>query len=71
LRWSGWEDEVAALALDQGISAYPYPFTQEGKDLDRVARRAVAVSELWTVYEQMTEPVRDAPDGARVSFRTK
>jgi hypothetical protein len=70
LRWSGWEDEVAPLAPDQGISAYPYPFTEEGKDLSRVSRRAVAISELWTVYQQMAEQVRDAPDGARASVHT-
>ena len=29
LRWPGWEQESAALALDQGIAIYPPPFTRK------------------------------------------
>src|SRR5687768_17585852 len=29
LRWDGWEDEAAALGLDEGIALDPAPFTPE------------------------------------------
>jgi hypothetical protein len=52
LRWPGWEAEVAALAPDQGISAYPPPFTVEGKDLGAASRRPVPFVELYDFYNE-------------------
>ncbi len=45
-RWNGWREEVAALALDRGMSLYPPLFTAEGKDPDRSSRRDVSMPEL-------------------------
>ena len=63
LRWEGWEQEVDALALDQGISVYPFPFTEEGQNLATVSRRPVPITELLTLWEQLAEQLRDVPDG--------
>mgnify|MGYP003851866721 CR=1 FL=1 len=52
LRWSTWRRDVESLAPDQGLSAYPPPFSQEGQDLDQVSRRPVPLSELVTFYEE-------------------
>jgi hypothetical protein len=49
LRWSGWRDEIAEVAADQALHLYPPPFTQEGKDISAVSRRAVPVHELWGI----------------------
>jgi hypothetical protein len=46
LRWPGWEAEVQAVGLDQGIHTFPPPSTVEGKDLAAVSRRAVPMTEL-------------------------
>jgi hypothetical protein len=46
LRWPGWEGEVAAIGLDQGIHAFPPPFTVEGKDLSTVSRMPMPFTEL-------------------------
>jgi hypothetical protein len=51
LRWSGWTEDVAALALDQGLSLWPPPFTVEGKDLASVSRRPVPFVELLGFYD--------------------
>ncbi|WP_319463761.1 DUF2625 family protein [Micromonospora sp. RTP1Z1] len=51
LRWPGWEEEIMALALDQGISAWPPPFTKEGKDLSAVSRKAIPLSEAVSFYQ--------------------
>lgn len=53
LRWDGWESETAGLALDQGISLYPPPFTAEGKDLGAVSRKPVPYAELLAFYAEM------------------
>lgn len=46
LRWPGWQDEVASLALSQGIFLYPPPSTVEGKDVSKVTRSVVSIHEL-------------------------
>lgn len=53
LRWPGWEAEVAALALDQAISAWPPPFTKEGKGLATVSRKAVPLAQAVSFYQDM------------------
>lgn len=50
LRWPGWETEVANVALDQGISAWPPPWTREGKDLAAVSRKPIRLAELVSVH---------------------
>ncbi|MEU4479371.1 DUF2625 family protein [Micromonospora sp. NPDC023966] len=51
LRWAGWEAEVASVALDQGISAWPPPWTREGKDLSAVSRKPIRLAELVSVHQ--------------------
>lgn len=51
LRWPGWEAEVGALAIDQGISAWPPPWAEEGSDLSTVSRKAVPLAELVSFYQ--------------------
>jgi hypothetical protein len=51
LRWPGWEAEVASIALDQGISAWPPPWTREGKDLSAVSRKPIRLVELVSVHQ--------------------
>ena len=50
LRWNGWEEEVAALPLDQGLALYPPPFSEEGQVIDLVERSAVDLKELHYMY---------------------
>ncbi|MHA4951192.1 DUF2625 family protein [Micromonospora sp. SD19] len=52
LRWPGWEAEVAGVALDQGISALPPPWTTEGKDLSMVSRKPIRLAELVSVHQE-------------------
>ena len=51
LRWPGWEADVAALSLDQGVSLWPPPFTEEGQDLSTVSRKTVPLAELVSFYQ--------------------
>ena len=63
LRWPGWQDEVAALSLDQGISAWPPPFTAEGKDLSAVSRKAIPLAELVSFYQDAARHIGTKSDG--------
>lgn len=53
LRWPGWEQEVAGVGLDEGISAWPPPWTAEGKDLATVSRKAIPLGELLSAQQEM------------------
>jgi len=51
LRWPGWEAEMASVALDQGISAWPPPWTTEGQNLSAVSRKPIRLVELVSVHQ--------------------
>ncbi len=51
LRWPGWENEVGAVAANQGIHTFPPPWTQEGHDLSTVSRAVVALPELVSFHQ--------------------
>ncbi|MDQ0769552.1 hypothetical protein QF031_002301 [Pseudarthrobacter defluvii] len=58
LRWPGWEEEVAALSIDEGISVYPFLFTEEGRNITTAARKAVPFRELLYLNAQMANSLR-------------
>lgn len=51
LRWPGWEAEVAAVGLEQGIHTWPPPWTAEGQDLSTVSRKPIPIGELIAYYQ--------------------
>jgi hypothetical protein len=53
LRWPGWQDDIAPLRPRQGLSLYPFPFSVEGKDLGKVSKRAVPMSELLGMHNDV------------------
>ncbi|MER6346506.1 DUF2625 family protein [Streptomyces sp. NPDC001595] len=47
LRWPGWREEAAALAFSQGISVYPFLWSEEAHaDLAATSRRPVPMREV-------------------------
>lgn len=55
LRWPGWQADVAALAGDCVLSAWPPPWTKEGKDPASVSRRAVPAKELFDLMMDLRD----------------
>ena len=64
LRWPGWEREVAPLPASAGLSVYPPPFTDEGRDLSSTSRRAVPMTELLNLYQDFAEQLKGLAPGA-------
>ncbi len=66
LRWPGWEQETAALALDQAIAVHPFLFTTQGQDISQASRRAVPATELFGLHDdlaqQLAQPVGPSLD---------
>lgn len=47
LRWPGWREEAAAVGLSQGITVYPFLWSEEAQtDLSATHRRSVPMSEV-------------------------
>lgn len=65
LRWSGWQDEVAALRPDQGLSLFPPPFTAEGRDITAVSRWASWSTSTTKRPASWAEPAAWSQSGSR------
>jgi hypothetical protein len=55
LRWKGWQAEVAQLNGNQGIGCYPLLFTAEGKNINKVSRKPVPITELWVLHNEFRQ----------------
>ena len=64
LRWPGWQDEVAPLGEDQGISVYPFLFTAESRPIARASRRPVPFAELLGAHAEAERQVARLPPGS-------
>jgi len=62
LRWPGWEDDVDAVAIDQGLMAYPFAWSVEGRGPD-VSRKPAPMAEVIGVAEHAASQLRRHPDG--------
>lgn len=49
-RWNNWEKDIDTLDGNSGMSIYPFLWTKEGKDINKVSRRPVPLQELWNLY---------------------
>ncbi len=54
-RWKGWQEDVAKMNGTQGMSFYPFLFTKEGKDMEKVSRKPVPMEELWLLQMQLKQ----------------
>ena len=54
-RWRDWARDVRQLSGMQGITCYPYLFTKEAGDINKVTRKTVPIVELWTFQNQMRQ----------------
>ena len=71
LRWAGWQEEIASLGLDEGISVVPPLFSREGKELSRASRRPVPWDELPAMHEEIAKQLADVPPGGRFRIQTR
>jgi hypothetical protein len=69
LRWPGWEERVAGVALDRGLAVYPPPFTEEGRDLVAASLREVPFAELLSWYDELREQIAGLGEGETFELR--
>jgi len=49
-KWKTFDKDFTKTDFDKSFSFYPYLFSEEGKEIDKVTKRLVPISELWTMY---------------------
>jgi len=71
LRWPGWEDEVAALNGDYGISFYPPLWANAGTPIAERSRKEVPMVELWGIQHAIARQIANLPDGSTVRLKVE
>lgn len=56
-RWRNWREDVSELASDQGISVFPYLWTEQGKDIENCHKKAVPLQEIWGVQNDFRNAI--------------
>ncbi|WP_328923629.1 DUF2625 domain-containing protein [Streptomyces sp. NBC_00190] len=64
LRWPGWREEAAALAFGQGVSIYPFLWSEEAHaDLAATSRRPVPMREVLAVASDFARQMGPSDPG--------
>jgi hypothetical protein len=63
MRWDGWEGEVAALAPDRMILAYPFLWA-DGPPIAERSRKDVPIEEMWTMQLDLRRQLAAPPTHA-------
>jgi len=56
-RWSNWIEDVSVLTRDQGISIFPYLWTEEGKDVENSNKEAISIKEIWGIQSDFRNAI--------------
>jgi Protein of unknown function DUF2625 len=70
LRWPDWKDEVTKMSGDQGFSIYPFLCTSTDIPVSERSRRAVPMTELWNIDQDLARQIQNLPVGTpiRINF---
>ncbi|MNF04145.1 hypothetical protein D3C80_2035940 [compost metagenome] len=48
-RWENWKKDLAALQGDQVFNFYPFLWTEEGADINKVQRKMIPIEEQYSL----------------------
>ncbi len=68
LRWLGWKDEVRQMSSDQGFSILPFLWTGPNPPIAERSRRAVPLTELWGLQQELARQIGDAKPGTPINI---
>ena len=53
LRWKGWEKDIAVLNPDYSYNFFPFLWTKEGKDINKITKKVIPVEEVYNFNMEM------------------
>lgn len=59
LRWRGWHEETDGLTLDAGITAFPPPWSHEGRDVGAAVRAVAPIATIWASQAKAAKRLAD------------
>jgi len=63
MRWHGWEQDIASLTGDEGMSMYPFLFTEKELPVSKRSRKPVPMHELWNLHLDLAQQLKNLPEG--------
>ena len=69
MRWPNWENIVSILSGDQGVSIFPFLFTEKGLPVSERSRNIVPMMELWNLHLDLAQQLKDLPEGAPIQIQ--
>lgn len=48
-RWKNWQNDIDSLKGDQVFNFYPYLFTEEGRNIEKVSKKAIPAEEQYNL----------------------
>lgn len=60
LRWPGWETEVSSTPLQNGISVYPFLWTEQGRNIAYSSRKAVPFTEILDLNQKLARDINES-----------
>jgi hypothetical protein len=58
LRWKEWQEDLKKVNGDQAFNFYPYLWTTEGKDINKVARTVVPIEEAYVFLTETMQTIK-------------
>lgn len=68
MRWPNWQDEVSRMSGDQGFSIIPFLWTGSKPPIAERSRRAVPMTELWGLQQDLARQIGDAKPGTPIKI---
>jgi hypothetical protein len=68
MRWPGWQSDVAQLNGDQGFSILPFLWAKADMPIAERSRRAVPMTELWYLGQDLGQRLRDVSPGTPIQL---
>jgi hypothetical protein len=53
LYWKNWKKDIKLIDGNQAYSCFPFLFTVEGKDINKVIKKAVPIEEIWLLHNDL------------------
>lgn len=54
-KWKTFDKDILNFDNDKSFSFYPYLFTKEGKEIEKVSKKVVPIQELWELYNNLSK----------------
>lgn len=66
MRWPTWQEDIVSLSGDRGMFFYPLLCAERAMHINQRQRKPVPMRELWHLYLDLAQQLKDLPDGATI-----